>query len=231
MVKTVFRIPKMDCLSEERIIRMTLEGVQGIKGLDFLIPERKLTVLHEGNSEIILNALLPLNFGVEISSSAESKEDDIGIPINSEEEQASLLKKLLVINAGMFIVEFAAGLVADSMGLISDSFDMLSDASVYLVSLYAVGKVLSVKKKSARINGIFQLILGSAILVETVRKFFIGSNPESSYMIFISLIALAANVYCLYLLSGHKEGKLHMFINRRNGESGSCFGRNSSLFY
>lgn len=210
MIKTVFRIPKMDCPSEESIIRMRLEEVQGIKGLDFLIPERKLTIIHEGDSEIILKALLPLNFGAEISSSVESNEIDVSISSTSDVEEASLLMKLLIINAGMFFVEFAAGLVADSMGLISDSLDMLADASVYLISLYAVGKVLSVKKKSARINGIFQFILGTGVLIETVRKFLTGSDPEPSYMIFISLIALAANVYCLYLLSSHKEGEVHM---------------------
>lgn len=210
MKKTEFRIPKMDCTSEERLIRLKLEEVHGIKNLAFDIPDRKLTVHHECHSQKVLSALQPLNFGAEIVTST-LVDSDISFPSSgSDKEETSLLMKLLIINGLMFFIEFAAGLIADSMGLISDSLDMLADASVYLVSLYAVGKTLSVKKKSARVNGFFQLILGTGVLIETVRKLAYGSDPEPSYMVIVSLVALAANVYCLYLLSNHKDGEVHM---------------------
>lgn len=210
MKKTEFRIPKMDCPSEERLIRLKLEEVHGIKNLTFEIPDRKLTVHHECDSQEVLSALLPLNFGAEIVTSSQVDSDNLIPSSVSDKEEASLLKMLLIINGGMFFVEFAAGLVADSMGLISDSLDMLADASVYLVSLYAVGKTLSAKKKSARVNGLFQLILGTGVLIETIRKLIYGSDPEPSFMVLVSLGALAANVYCLYLLSKHKDGEVHM---------------------
>ncbi len=210
MKKTEFRIPKMDCPSEERLIRLKLEEVHGIKNLTFEISDRKLTVHHECESQEVLSALRPLNFGAEIVASSQV-DSDILIPSSvSDKEESRLLKKLLIINGGMFFVEFAAGLAADSMGLISDSLDMLADAGVYLVSLYAVGKTLSAKKNSARVNGFFQLILGSGVLIETIRKLIYGSDPEPSFMVLVSLGALAANVYCLYLLSKHKDGEVHM---------------------
>lgn len=207
--KTEFSIPKMDCPSEERIIRLRLEEVSGLKSLDFDIPNRKLIIFHEGEEQIILQALTPLNFGAHIISVTQ---DDDG-PTHTQSSQAqesSLLKKLLYINAFMFLVELSAGIIAESMGLISDSLDMLADSSVYLISLLAVGKSLAIKKKSARLNGLFQLVLGLGVLIETARKYLYGSDPEASYMVLVSLVALVANVYCLYLLVKHKNGEVHM---------------------
>lgn len=209
MIKTEFRISKMDCPSEERLIRLRLEDVEGINNLKFDINERKLTVFHECESQELYLALKPLNFGAEIVNSTQF-DDDIMPAASSEKEQSTILRKLLIINAAMFFVEIAAGLVSDSVGLIADSLDMLADASVYLVSLYAVGKALNIKKKSARINGYFQLLLGTGVLLEALRKLIYGSNPEPGYMVLISLIALSANIYCLFLLSKHKEGEVHM---------------------
>jgi len=44
MNKTIFEISKMDCPSEENIIRIKLDGMPGIKNLTFDIANRKLTV-------------------------------------------------------------------------------------------------------------------------------------------------------------------------------------------
>lgn len=208
--KSIFDIPKMDCPSEERIIRLRLEEVQGIKNLEFNIPQRQLSILHDGSPETILEALGPLNFGAVLKSSMGIDSAQVDFPLDHARRESQLLKKLVSINAGMFFIELAVGFYAESMGLISDSLDMLADSGVYLISLYAVGKSLQVKKKSALANGVFQILLGAGIILETVRRFVYGSDPEPTYMILVSLIALAANGYCLALLSEHKEGEVHL---------------------
>lgn len=208
MKKSIYHISKMDCPSEERIIRMKLEDMSSIKHMEFNIPERLLTLTHEGEASEILEKLVPLNFGASLKDSTLT-DSNISFEIDSAKE-AKVLKILLMINGGMFFVEFILGFISESMGLISDSFDMLADASVYMISLYAVGKSIETKKKSASINGYFQIVLGGGVLIEAVRRFIYGSHPEPSYMIIVSIVALAANVYCLYLLSGHKDGGAHM---------------------
>lgn len=208
MNKSVFVVSKMDCPSEERIIRMKLEDMPTIKQMEFNIQERLLTVTHEGEAVKILERLTPLNFGASLKESAQT-DANLTLDIDSTGE-AKVLKLLLLINGGMFFIEFILGIFAESMGLISDSFDMLADASVYMISLYVVGKSVESKKKSASVNGYFQIILGVGVLVETLRRFIYGSDPEPSYMIAVSVVALAANIYCLYLLSAHKEGGAHM---------------------
>jgi len=125
-------------------------------------------------------------------------------------EQAKVLKVLLAINAAMFAIEGAAGLVAHSTGLIADSLDMFADAAVYGVSLYAVGRSIGYKVKAALASGILECLLGAGVVVEVVRRFISGSEPTSTLMWSVGILALAANVSCLALLSKHREGEVHM---------------------
>ncbi|MGR3303072.1 MAG: cation transporter [Candidatus Scalindua sp.] len=131
------------------------------------------------------------------------------IDIKSKEESRVLII-LLLINAVMFITEFAFGWLSESTGLIADSLDMLADALVYGVSLYAVGKSLYVKANSAMLSGCLQITLGIGVLLDILRRAIIGSEPESGFMIAVSLVALIANVICLMLLAKHRDGEVHM---------------------
>ena len=213
MIKTIFSIPKMDCPSEEGLIRMALEKSSKIKNLKFDLKNRELTIIHEDSDQILLNLLTPLGFGAVIKSSSQAlqSEEDFAatLEINTKSE-AKTLKILLFINAFMFLVEIVLGLIAQSTGLISDSLDMFADAAVYGVSLYAVGKALNLKQKAARISGSMQLLLAAFAFSEVVRRFIDGSEPESSLMIGVAILALIANVSCLFLIYKHREGEVHM---------------------
>ena len=126
------------------------------------------------------------------------------------EEQRRVLITLLAINATMFLVELSLGVMAESMGLIADSLDMLADATVYGVGLYAVGRAATDKIRAARLSGIFQIALALGIAFEILRRVFWGSEPEPTYMVGVSLIALIANVICLSLIAKHRDGDIHM---------------------
>jgi Co/Zn/Cd efflux system component len=208
LFKSTFEIPKMDCPSEENIIRMKLSDIEGIKRLDFDLNARVLNVMHEHDSENILTALIPLGFGVKLSKTQEVEVSSV--KEESHEKEAQVLKFLLIINAVMFVLEMIVGVYAQSMGVISDSLDMLADAAVYFISLIAVGKSLQKKHRAAKVSGYFQLFLACLVLIETGRKFFVGSEPEGQSMIVISLVALIANLGCLMLLSKYREGEVHM---------------------
>lgn len=131
------------------------------------------------------------------------------IEIKSKEE-SRVLVILLSINAAMFIAEFVFGWLSESTGLIADSLDMLADALVYGAGLYAVGKSLRIKANSAMLSGCLQMTLGIGVLLDILRRVIIGSEPESVFMIAVSLAALTANVICLVLLAKHRDGEVHM---------------------
>lgn len=127
-----------------------------------------------------------------------------------DREQSRVLIYLLLINAVMFVAELSVGLLADSTALVADSLDMLADASVYAIGLYAVGRSLLLKAKAASLSGLFQVALGLGVLVDITRRFLLGSEPESLFMMAMGLVALAANVICLLLIARHRHGEVHM---------------------
>jgi len=63
MKKTTFEITKMDCPSEENLIRMKLDEISSIANLEFDIPNRKLIVFHSGEIEQIEKYIIELNLG------------------------------------------------------------------------------------------------------------------------------------------------------------------------
>ena len=136
-------------------------------------------------------------------------EDCCSIEVDSA-EQARILWIVLGINAAMFVAEFVAGLIAQSTGLIADSLDMLADAAVYGVSLYAVGRSAGLKRRAAMLSGVLQVMLALSVAGEILRRMIVGSEPEPTFMIGVSLIALVANVICLALIAKHQDGEIHM---------------------
>lgn len=63
-----FNVPKMDCPSEERLIRLTLESVTPSVGLLFDIPNRKVRVFHDDNLDEITLKLEALKFGAKLET-------------------------------------------------------------------------------------------------------------------------------------------------------------------
>jgi cation diffusion facilitator family transporter len=130
------------------------------------------------------------------------------------EEAAELerrtLSTLLAINGIMFVAEAVVGWWAESTALLADSLDMLADASVYGVALYAVARSRRLQANAATASGILQIALGIGVAVEVVRRLLYGSDPVSMLMMAVGAIALVANVFCLVLISRHREGGVHM---------------------
>lgn len=205
---STFLIPKMDCSAEEQMVRMALSSVNEVKGLTFDLPNRKLKVFHNDGLNEITSKLEALGFGAKLESTVTSVGE---IPEKADtSEQAKVLKILLAINAALFVIEFISGLIAASTGLIADSLDMFADAAVYGIALYTVGKAAKYQVKAAHFAGWIQLFLAITVIVDVIRHFILGSEPESLLMIVIGFLALIANVACLYLISGHKDGGAHM---------------------
>jgi Co/Zn/Cd efflux system component len=128
----------------------------------------------------------------------------------TDASQKGVLRKLLALNATMFLVELVVGIIGESTGVLADSLDMLADALVYSVALYAVGRCSSIKTKAAFLSGGFQLLIALGIGTDIVRRAITGSEPSSLLMFIVSIIALAVNAYCLKLISKEKEGEVHM---------------------
>lgn len=114
------------------------------------------------------------------------------------------------LNAGMCIAEVAAGVVVHSSGLIADGFDMLSDAIVFMIALVAAGKGDRFKANAAGASGFMLLALGLGVVVDAGRRLIAGESPEGTWMIAVSVVALAVNAMVLRLLASSKNDGVHM---------------------
>ena len=211
MQKTTFRIQKMDCASEESMIRMKLEEIDTIKGLQFDLTNRKLEVIHESDPAPINAAIESLRLNSELVSTEAIDDEEELLLTDSHGKERKLLWQVLGINAFFFVLEITTGFISQSMGLVADSLDMLADALVYALALFAVGSTVARKKNIAKISGYFQLTLAVFGFAEVIRRFLgYGEVPVFQTMIIISTLALIGNAASLYLLQKSKSNEAHM---------------------
>jgi Co/Zn/Cd efflux system component len=136
---------------------------------------------------------------------------DNGCEITARNErQRSTLKWVLAINAVMFLVIVAAALYADSTALLSDSLDNLGDAITYALSLYAIALGSRAKARVALFKGLLILAAALAVAGQIAWKLAHPALPIFEAMGIFSLLGLAANGICFYLLWRHRHEDINM---------------------
>lgn len=134
-----------------------------------------------------------------------------GCELNAlHERQRATLKKVLAINAVMFFVVAAAALYAGSSALLSDSFDNFGDAVTYALSLYAVALGMKVKARVALLKGTLILLAALVVAGQIAYRLLHPALPIFEAMSLFSLLGLAANGTCLYLLWQHRAEDINM---------------------
>ena len=126
------------------------------------------------------------------------------------ERQSATLKIVLAINAVMFVVELASGLMSRSTALMSDALDNLGDALTYGLSLYAVSRGPQAKARVALFKGGLILLAGLFVLGQVAYRVVVPAQPIFETMGVIALVALAANSLCLGLLWKHRQEDVNM---------------------
>ena len=126
------------------------------------------------------------------------------------ERQRGTLRIVLGINALMFLVIVGGALYGGSTALLADSLDNLGDAFTYGLSLYAVTRGATVKAKVALFKGALIFLAACAVAAQIAYKLIVPSVPIFEVMGVFSLLGLAANSLCLYLLWRHRHDDVNM---------------------
>ena len=126
------------------------------------------------------------------------------------EQQRGTLQIVLGVNALMFFVIAAAALYGNSTALLADSLDNLGDALTYGLSLYAVSRDTAVKAKVALFKGGLIGLAAVAVAAQVTYKLFVPTLPVFEVMGAFSLLGLAANSVCLFLLWRHRHEDVNM---------------------
>lgn len=126
------------------------------------------------------------------------------------EKQLGTLQIVLVINALMFLVIVGGALYGKSTALLADSLDNLGDTLTYGFSLYAVSRDTTAKAKVALFKGGLIFLAAFAVAAQVGYKIFVPSVPLFEVMGTFSLLGLAANAICLFLLWRHRHDDVNM---------------------
>ena len=136
-------------------------------------------------------------------------DNDCSIDVLRERQQGTL-RIVLGVNAVMFLVILVAALYGSSTALLADSLDNLGDALTYGLSLLAVSRGISTKAKVALFKGGLIFLAACAVAAQIVYKLFVPGIPIFEIMGAFSLLGLAANSLCLYLLWRHRHEDVNM---------------------
>jgi len=117
-----------------------------------------------------------------------------------------ILIAVILINAVMFLVEMFAGVKSNSQALQADALDFLGDTLTYGISLWVIGKSLSLRSNIALIKGVSLLLMAIYVLASTFYKLWFSVTPDASIMGSIAILAFAANVLSVLLLKKYKDG-------------------------
>jgi Co/Zn/Cd efflux system component len=121
-----------------------------------------------------------------------------------------VLVVVMMLNLLMFVLEFGAGIIADSAALMADSVDMLADGLVYGISLYALNKSLKWRAGMALAKGAFILALGLGVIVQIVTKIVWGQPPQAGIMLVFGALALIVNVSSVALLWPYRRHDVNL---------------------
>lgn len=182
--KTVFIIQKMDCPTEEKLIRNKLESIEGIEELRFNLMQRELTVFHRLEDvqplEAALNALdmEPKRKGEDCSS----------CETNTVSNTSRYMKRLMAISGvAAFSAEMISWLGADEKSLL-----------VVLLSALAIvtGGMQTLKKGWIAIKT-FTLNINFLMMVAVIGAVAIGEWPEAAMVTFLFALAEMIEAYSL----------------------------------
>lgn len=110
------------------------------------------------------------------------------------------------LNATMFGVEMAAGVLAGSQALQADALDFLGDSLTYGLSLAVLGASLGVRARVALFKGLTLGAMGLFVLGGTLWRVFVLGMPEAPVMGVIGALALLANLTSVLILARYREG-------------------------
>ena len=205
-----YRVPAMDCAAEEQLVRVGLSRLEGVEHVSVDLHGRTVTIGHVAEPNDLDAVMSRLGLGAEL---LERRPDGSGAAaaVSDPRRERTALSIALAVNALFFVGEVTFGIISGSLGLIADGLDMGADATVYAISLIAVGGSIARKRHLARASGAVQLALAVLGFVEVIRRA-VGDEgpPDVATMIVVSLLALAGNVATLVVLHRVRSGDVHI---------------------
>src|SRR3984885_15058627 len=109
-------------------------------------------------------------------------------------------------NGAMFLTEMIAGQLAGSQALKADALDFLGDTVTYGVSLAVIGATLRTRAMAALFKGLSLSLMAFWVFGSTIYHTIILGLPSAELMGEIAVLAVAANLASVLMLTRYKDG-------------------------
>ena len=188
----MFLIQKMDCPTEEKLIRDRLEGAAGIDNLRFNLMQRELTVQHRLSSiDSIMATLVALDLEPAVKS------DSLRSAASPDDEHAALSADY-AIPRRKWVLMGVAGLAAIGSEVVAWSTGQETSWPVIALALLTIvtGGLDTLKKGWIALRN-FSLNMNFLMSLAVIGAAIIGQWPEAAMVIF--LFALAEMIEALSL--------------------------------
>lgn len=113
---------------------------------------------------------------------------------------------VIVLNAGLFLVEMTAGALAGSRALQADALDFAADAATYALSLAVIGRPLATRARAAQLKGLSLALMALGVFGFALWDMLGPEVPRAEVMGAVGFAALAANVASVLILMRWKDG-------------------------
>lgn len=117
---------------------------------------------------------------------------------------------VLLINLATFLMMVGASWYSHSSSLLSGALDNLGDAATYLLSLLVVGAGVAAKARVALFKGVLILAAAVAVAVQIGWRLAHPQVPLFESMGLAALLNLAANGFCLWLLTPYRTDDVNL---------------------
>ncbi|MDH6331026.1 Co/Zn/Cd efflux system component [Stenotrophomonas sp. 1278] len=117
---------------------------------------------------------------------------------------------VLLINLATFLMMVGASWYSHSSSLLSGALDNLGDAATYLLSLLVVGAGVAAKARVALFKGVLILAAAVAVAVQIGWRLAHPQVPLFESMGLAALLNLAANGFCLWLLTPYRNDDVNL---------------------
>lgn len=175
-----FRIPSMDCASEESEIRRALAKIDGIKSLRFNLGARELIINAEvDNIQLAVDAIKKAGFNPELISDAESA------------ESGSELSKGFWNTWGKPISGLILAVIAEVLEFAYPDIQEIKYLGMALACISIILAGLDVYIKGLKAFGDGRLNINALMTVAVTGAFFIGQWPEAAMVMALYAIAEA----------------------------------------
>jgi Co/Zn/Cd efflux system component len=126
--------------------------------------------------------------------------------------QKRVLTQVMIINFVPFLGMVAAAWLSHSSALLSGTFDNLGDALTYALSMAVVSAGALAKARVALFKGFLISFAALAVAVQVAWRLLHPETPVVMTMSIAAILNLAANSFCLWLLTAYKDDDVRFRI-------------------